>query len=203
VVPDETDSAATVSYGWPSWATRISSLWARFCNSIFFLYGQDVLHLDSTHGGLLQGAVAIGIGVGSLAAGFLSGGKIEYGLIPLGALGITVGGLCLAIPGLSFLAVALLLAALGFAGGFFIVPVSALIQIFPPRSTEGGVLRRCKLAFVRRRGGGVRRILRGRSLAHLSPGNKSARARFTATLLSAPIRTRNSPSSTYHASSSL
>src|SRR5712664_2286256 len=71
-----------------------------------FLYGQDVLHLDSTHGGLLQGAVAIGIGVGSLAAGFLSGGKIEYGLIPLGALGITGGGLCLAIPGLSFLAVA-------------------------------------------------------------------------------------------------
>src|SRR6266850_1831677 len=75
-----------------------------------FLYGQDVLHLDSTHGGFLQAAVAIGIGVGSLAAGFLSGGKIEYGLIPLGALGITVGGLCLAIPGLSFLAVALLLA---------------------------------------------------------------------------------------------
>jgi len=100
-----------------------------------FLYGQDVLHLDSTHGGLLQGAVAIGIGVGSLAAGFLSGGKIDMD-IPLGALGITVGGLCLAIPGLSFLAVALLLAALGFAGGFFIVPVSALIQHIPPRSTR-------------------------------------------------------------------
>src|SRR6266481_4486524 len=105
-----------------------------------FLYGQDVLHLDSTHGGLLQGAVAIGIGIGSLAAGFLSGGKIEYGLIPLGALGITVGGLCLAIPGLSFLAVALLLAALGFAGGFFIVPISALIQHIPAEEHKGGVL---------------------------------------------------------------
>src|SRR6266403_1511088 len=105
-----------------------------------FLYGQDVLHLDSTHGGLLQGAVAIGIGVGSLAAGFLSGGKIEYGLIPLGALRITVGGLCLAIPGLSFVAVALLLAGLGFAGGFFIVPVSALIQHIPAEEHKGGVL---------------------------------------------------------------
>jgi len=105
-----------------------------------FLYGQDVLHLDSTHGGLLQGAVAIGIGIGSLAAGFLSGGKIEYGLIPLGALGITVGGLCLAIPGLSFLAVALLLSALGFAGGFFIVPISALIQHIPAEEHKGGVL---------------------------------------------------------------
>jgi len=105
-----------------------------------FLYGQDVLHLDSTHGGLLQGAVAIGIGIGSLAAGFLSGGKIEYGLIPLGALGMTLGGLCLAIPGLSFLAVALLLAGLGFAGGFFIVPISALIQHIPAEEHKGGVL---------------------------------------------------------------
>jgi acyl-[acyl-carrier-protein]-phospholipid O-acyltransferase / long-chain-fatty-acid--[acyl-carrier-protein] ligase len=105
-----------------------------------FLYGQDVLHLDSSHGGLLQAAVAIGIGVGSLTAGFLSGGKIEYGLIPLGALGMTLLGLCLAIPGLTFETVLLLLAGLGFAGGFFIVPISALIQHIPDEEHKGGVL---------------------------------------------------------------
>ena len=105
-----------------------------------FLYGQDVLRLDSTHGGFLQGAVAIGIGVGSFTAGFLSGGKIEYGLIPLGTLGMTALGLCLAIPGLTFGAVVLLLAGLGFAGGFFIVPVSALIQHIPEEEHKGGVL---------------------------------------------------------------
>ena len=105
-----------------------------------FLYGQDVLHLDSTHGGLLQGAVAIGIGMGSMAAGFLSGGKIEYGLIPLGALGMTMLGLCLAIPGLSYPVVLALLAGLGFAGGFFIVPISALIQHIPAEEHKGGVL---------------------------------------------------------------
>src|SRR5258707_4333419 len=92
-----------------------------------FLYGQDILHLDSTHGGFLQGAVAIGIGTGSVAAGFLSGGKIEYGLIPLGALGMTILGLCLAIPGLSFAAVMLLLAGLGFSGGVFIRPIYAFV----------------------------------------------------------------------------
>jgi acyl-[acyl-carrier-protein]-phospholipid O-acyltransferase/long-chain-fatty-acid--[acyl-carrier-protein] ligase len=105
-----------------------------------FLYGQDVLHLDPTHGGFLQAAVAIGIGVGSLVAGFLSGGKIEYGLIPLGALGMTALGLALAIPGLTFGAVLALLAALGFAGGFFIVPVSALIQHIPEEEHKGSVL---------------------------------------------------------------
>jgi acyl-[acyl-carrier-protein]-phospholipid O-acyltransferase / long-chain-fatty-acid--[acyl-carrier-protein] ligase len=105
-----------------------------------FLYGQDVLHLDSTHGGFLQAAVAIGIGLGSLAAGFLSGGKIEYGLIPLGSIGMTLLGLCLAIRGLSFEAVLVLLACLGFTSGFFIVPISALIQHIPEEQHRGGVL---------------------------------------------------------------
>jgi len=152
-----------------SWATRISSSWLALLQFNIFLYGQDVLHLDSTRGGLLQGAVAIGIGIGSLAAGFLSGGKIEYGLIPLGALGITVGGLCLALPGLSFLAVALLLAALGFAGGFFIVPISALIQHIPAEEHQRRSARRGELAFVRWRWSSVRRILFGGPLGALEP----------------------------------
>src|SRR6266403_1614536 len=70
-----------------------------------FIYGQDMLHIRSTEGGFLQAAVAIGIGLGSFAAGYLSGGKIEYGLIPLGSMGMTVLGACLAIPHLSFRAV--------------------------------------------------------------------------------------------------
>src|SRR5437879_2916487 len=59
-----------------------------------FIYGQDVLHIRSTEGGFLQAAIAIGIGLGSFAAGYLSAGKIEYGLIPLGSMGMTVLGLC-------------------------------------------------------------------------------------------------------------
>jgi acyl-[acyl-carrier-protein]-phospholipid O-acyltransferase/long-chain-fatty-acid--[acyl-carrier-protein] ligase len=103
-------------------------------------YARDVLHVTATHGSLLQAAIAIGIGLGSLAAGYLSGGKIEYGLIPLGAAGITIFGFLLAAPGLSFNAVLALLAALGFAGGFFIVPISALIQHRPEEQHRGGVL---------------------------------------------------------------
>ena len=103
-------------------------------------YGRDVLHVPATQGSFLQAAIAIGIGLGSLAAGYLSGGKIEYGLIPLGAVGITVFGFLLAVPGLSFLAVLRLLAALGFFGGFFIVPISALLQHRPEGQHRGGVL---------------------------------------------------------------
>jgi acyl-[acyl-carrier-protein]-phospholipid O-acyltransferase / long-chain-fatty-acid--[acyl-carrier-protein] ligase len=103
-------------------------------------YGRDILHVHATQGGYLQAAIAIGIGVGSLAAGYLSGGKIEYGLIPLGATGITVFGFLLALPGISFQNVLIFLAALGFFGGFFIVPISALLQHRPEEQHRGGVL---------------------------------------------------------------
>jgi acyl-[acyl-carrier-protein]-phospholipid O-acyltransferase/long-chain-fatty-acid--[acyl-carrier-protein] ligase len=105
-----------------------------------FIYGQDVLHIRSTEGGFLQAAIAIGIGLGSFSAGYLSAGKIEYGLIPLGSMGMTLLGLCLAIPDLSFRTVLALLAALGFFGGFFIVPVSALIQHRPEENKKGIII---------------------------------------------------------------
>ncbi|HXR32764.1 MAG TPA: acyl-[ACP]--phospholipid O-acyltransferase [Verrucomicrobiae bacterium] len=103
-------------------------------------YGRNLLHLHATEGGFLQASIAIGIGLGSLAAGYLSGGKIEYGLIPLGAIGITVFGFSLAAHGLAFHVVLILLALLGFSGGFFIVPISALIQHRPEEQHRGGVL---------------------------------------------------------------
>jgi len=41
------------------------------------------LRVDETQISYLQAAVGIGIGIGSLAAGYLSGGKIEYRLVPM------------------------------------------------------------------------------------------------------------------------
>src|SRR5207249_2638409 len=46
----------------------------------------------------------------------------------------------LSLPGLSFSQVLWLLVALGFAGGFFIVPISALIQHRPAEDKKGGVI---------------------------------------------------------------
>jgi acyl-[acyl-carrier-protein]-phospholipid O-acyltransferase/long-chain-fatty-acid--[acyl-carrier-protein] ligase len=103
-------------------------------------YGSDVLHINPTRTGILQAAVAIGIGLGSLTAGYLSSGKVEYGLIPLGSVGMTVFGILLAGKGLSFLHVLGLLVALGFSAGFFAVPVNALIQHRPDEKEKGGVI---------------------------------------------------------------
>jgi acyl-[acyl-carrier-protein]-phospholipid O-acyltransferase/long-chain-fatty-acid--[acyl-carrier-protein] ligase len=104
------------------------------------LYATDVLKVQESQASLLLAAVSIGIGFGSFIAGWLSGGKIEYGLIPLGAIGITVMTALLAGPGLSYMEVAVELGLLGFFSGFFAVPINALIQHRPDPSRKGGVI---------------------------------------------------------------
>jgi acyl-[acyl-carrier-protein]-phospholipid O-acyltransferase/long-chain-fatty-acid--[acyl-carrier-protein] ligase len=133
------------------------------------IYGHDVLHVGDTQISYLQAAVGIGIGLGSFAAGYLSGGKIEYGLIPLGALGMTVFGALLYFPGpaatiahwaqsflfsgagafagrvIDFVSTVVRLRLpdlwlLGFSAGFFAVPLNALIQHKPRPEEKGGVI---------------------------------------------------------------
>jgi acyl-[acyl-carrier-protein]-phospholipid O-acyltransferase / long-chain-fatty-acid--[acyl-carrier-protein] ligase len=133
------------------------------------VYGHDVLHVDDTRTSYLQAAVGIGIGLGSVAAGYLSRGKIEMGLIPIGALGMTIFGALLyfrlpaeALAGwlsavafhqgssmatkLGTLIVAAVrlripdLSLLGFFGGFFAVPLNAMIQHRPRPEQKGGVI---------------------------------------------------------------
>ena len=103
-------------------------------------YGQDILKVDAVHNTLLWGAMAVGIGVGSFAAGYLSGSKIEYGLVPLGSLGLAVFTGWLWQPGLQYLQLLPILGALGFFGGFFIVPISAILQHRPSKEQKGVVL---------------------------------------------------------------
>ena len=104
------------------------------------VYGHDILRIDERHISYLQAAVAIGIGTGALITGYLSSGKIEYGLIPLGAVGMTVFGFLSAAQGLSLVRVAVYLGLLGFFGGFYAVPLQALIQHRPDPARKGGVI---------------------------------------------------------------
>ncbi|GIX31781.1 MAG: hypothetical protein KatS3mg124_2253 [Porticoccaceae bacterium] len=89
-------------------------------------------------------AATLGIGIGALACQRWAGGRIELGLVPLGALGVTAFGVHLAsavadgggLPQgvLAFLAdprgrtVTFALFAIGFCGGLYVVPLNAAIQ---------------------------------------------------------------------------
>ena len=105
-----------------------------------FFYGKIIFHVGDTEIGFLNIALALGIGIGSVTAGYASGGKIEHGLVPLGAFGLSFISALLSFSHWSLNATMFLLALLGFAGGFFIVPVSAILQHKPEPSKKGEVL---------------------------------------------------------------
>jgi acyl-[acyl-carrier-protein]-phospholipid O-acyltransferase/long-chain-fatty-acid--[acyl-carrier-protein] ligase len=115
-----------------------------FLGSLLFstivVYGPDVLHVGQAKTGYLNATLALGIGIGSMVAGWLSGNKIEYGLIPLGSIGMTCTGVLLGATHHGLLSSALLLGALGFWAGFYAVPVNALIQHRPPEKDKGGII---------------------------------------------------------------
>ena len=126
------------------WLAVLGSTYFWFIASLLqfniVFYGNDTLKTSATNNGILQAAVTIGIGFGSLAAGHLSSNKIEYGLIPLGSLGMTVCCVFLSFKDSSYFGTLTLLPALGFAAGFFVVPVNALIQHRPRERDKGSVI---------------------------------------------------------------
>ena len=102
--------------------------------------GQEELHVGEAAATRLYTALAIGIGAGSLAAGRLSGSKIELGLVPIGALGMGLFALGLEAAVPRYWLVAAALVATGFAGGWFAVPLNALLQQKPADVEKGRVL---------------------------------------------------------------
>jgi len=103
------------------------------------LHANDVLRLLEWQNGLLNAALALGIGIGSATAGSLSRGRIEYGLVPIGAVGMALSSVPLGWPGMGVIGFSGWLAVLGFSGGLFIVPIAAVIQHRPPPDSKGAV----------------------------------------------------------------
>lgn len=103
------------------------------------LYAKNVLHLDETHNGYLNAALAIGIGVGSYVAGLMSHGKIEYRLVPLGAAGLALASVPMGVHGISTAGFSIFLCMMGFSAGLFIVPVAAVLQHRPAPEHKGAV----------------------------------------------------------------
>lgn len=117
-------------------------LWflAALLQFVIVFYGHDALHVDETQISYLQAAVGIGIGTGSLLAGYLSRGKIETHLVPVGAMGMTIFGFLVSRPGIGIWTVRADLCLLGVFGGFYAVPLNALIQHRPAPELKGGVI---------------------------------------------------------------
>ena len=116
----------------PLWLTVIGISYFFFLGALFqtdlVVFGSDVLKVDETHIAAMVGCLAVGIGIGSMLAGRLSGDKVEIGLVPLGSALMTVSSAALYLSKGSYAMSILSLAVLGIASGLFIVPLNAYLQ---------------------------------------------------------------------------
>ncbi|HZW29750.1 MAG TPA: MFS transporter, partial [Isosphaeraceae bacterium] len=103
-------------------------------------YVSKVLHLPEWQTGLPLVALTVGIGAGCVWAGRLSGAKVEYGLLPLGALGLTVCTLAFAIIGPGIAGTMVIMALMGLFSGFLFVPLNALLQWRSPVDRRGAII---------------------------------------------------------------
>ena len=119
------------------------------------LYAENVLRLDDDGAASLMLALVIGVGAGSVLAGIWSGGRVELGIVPLGAFGIVVMALVLFASGSAidpaqpitiqrayYFSLAVLL-LLGICAGLFYVPLEAYLQHRSPRELRGTLLAAC------------------------------------------------------------
>ncbi|MEZ4288961.1 MAG: 1-acyl-sn-glycerol-3-phosphate acyltransferase, partial [Polyangiales bacterium] len=123
--------------------------WFWFYGAMFLAqipgYARDVLGGDQSIVTTLLAAFSVGVGVGSIACEKLSGHRIEIGLVPFGAIGLTLFGVDVffASRGLTpigangvgaFLShgsswrIVADMTMIGVFGGFYIVPLCALVQ---------------------------------------------------------------------------
>ena len=101
---------------------------------------QSILKISFTETSYLLGILGIGIGLGSVVTGWLSGNQIRPWLIPVGAGGMCVCFLLLGLVPPKFLFVLLLILSAGFFAGFYIVPLQALIQLLSPDDERGRII---------------------------------------------------------------
>jgi len=104
------------------------------------VYAKAVLGVADWQSGLPLMTLSIGIGVGANLVGRLSQGRVEYGLIPLGAIGVAIilSILGLVAPGFGWTLA--LMGILGLASALIFVPLNALIQWRAPADRRGSVI---------------------------------------------------------------
>ncbi len=112
-----------------------------FMRSTMYMHGQTrVPPWDEAKTSEVVGMVALGIGLGSPLVGFLSGGKVELGLVPVGALGMIAATLIAAFALDHLPALVVCITLIGFFTGFYIVPLFTLLQHRAAKTSKGDAI---------------------------------------------------------------
>lgn len=108
--------------------------------SVYMLGEAQNPRWDELKTSVVVGCVALGIGLGSPLAGWLSGARIELRLVKVGAAGMVLA--CLAAGAFVDRVGPLVgcIAAIGFFTGFYIVPLFTLLQHEAPKASKGEMI---------------------------------------------------------------
>ncbi|MCL4782760.1 MAG: MFS transporter [Bryobacterales bacterium] len=122
--------------------TGISFFWflGTLLQMDLLLFAKNTMHMSESGAGILIAGLAVGIAVGSLLAGRISGDHIEIGLVAPGCFGMGLSALAVVWAAPSFPLTLTALMFLGMFGGFFIVPLNALLQHHPAEEEKGRAL---------------------------------------------------------------
>lgn len=111
-----------------------------------YLFGTSELHVRHALVGPLLGLLALGASLGAVVAGALSRGRVRLELTPASALGMAVIGILLDVipprlgPRPAYIAASILLFTIGFAAGFYDVPLQSYLQTKSPIQQRGRIL---------------------------------------------------------------
>lgn len=97
----------------------------------------EALKMSDTQGGYLYSWTGVGIGLGAWLFGQLSGGKAYLRVLPFSALTIGCSLIGLYAYGADYWTVTALFFLLGFAGGFYFVPIEVYMQLTIDRKDAG------------------------------------------------------------------
>lgn len=112
-----------------------------YMRQCMYMHGETrVPRWDELHTSLVVAAVALGVGIGSPLAGYLSGGKIELGLVPLGCFGMMLASFFAAATIHQEWALIVSLIIIGFFSGFYMVPLYTLFQHRAPKKSKGDLV---------------------------------------------------------------
>jgi acyl-[acyl-carrier-protein]-phospholipid O-acyltransferase/long-chain-fatty-acid--[acyl-carrier-protein] ligase len=103
-------------------------------------YGIQQLGLSEVHSNYLFLASALGIAGGSLLAAKLSGKDVEFGIVPLGAIGLTISPMLLHAAPSDLATVLAIIVLFGISAGLFSLPLQTFIQLRAEPAMRGEVL---------------------------------------------------------------
>jgi acyl-[acyl-carrier-protein]-phospholipid O-acyltransferase/long-chain-fatty-acid--[acyl-carrier-protein] ligase len=90
--------------------------------------------------GIPPASFGLGIGIGAMISGRMSGERIEYGLIPLGSIGFAIFSSLLGLTQPEMGGMVIILILMGISSGLITVPLHSISQVRAPAEKRGAVI---------------------------------------------------------------